>query len=459
MRRLRELEAEGAVLYWGAWATVPVEFVRKDVDHVPGHWRTFGTRSSPLTHSPRLAANPANALLNYLYGILETESRLACYAMGLDPSIGLLHADLEYRDSFLFDLMEAARPHVDRFLLETLRTHVFRRDDFVETRQGACRLMPHAAKRVADTAPRWGQVVAPTAERVARMLVAPTTSSHKPIPTRLTQANRSAGRRSLKPHIRNPITQPNLMPRACRSCGVVLEGSSRSLYCETCFTERRAELNDRLSTAGPRELERLRREGHDPAHGGEAARVRGLRNSNHMKNVQAWELDHGSARDPSEFRASILPRLAGIPLSAIQRATGLSLGYCSFVRQGEIYSASSALGEAEGACARKELTIRRDPWSERCRPESPDFRETLRGCIPGGIFRRTPRNPSHLRILITRRRNLPSRTGFRRILQTGTSGCRSFAGMRLHVDGVPRCAAPIADRLVRKFQCIFSHKR
>jgi hypothetical protein len=41
-------------------------------------------RISPLTASPRLAVNPPNAMLNYLYAVLESESRLALAALGLD---------------------------------------------------------------------------------------------------------------------------------------------------------------------------------------------------------------------------------------------------------------------------------------------------------------------------------------------------------------------------------------
>jgi hypothetical protein len=39
----------------------------------------FGARVSPLTGSPRLAVNPPNAVLNYLYAILESEARLSAY--------------------------------------------------------------------------------------------------------------------------------------------------------------------------------------------------------------------------------------------------------------------------------------------------------------------------------------------------------------------------------------------
>jgi hypothetical protein len=64
-------------------------------------------RGSLLTSSPRLAIKPANAILNYLYAILEAETRLACLTLGLDPGLGIVHADHRDRDSFALDLMEA----------------------------------------------------------------------------------------------------------------------------------------------------------------------------------------------------------------------------------------------------------------------------------------------------------------------------------------------------------------
>jgi hypothetical protein len=61
----------GALAYWGAWKNGSLRFARKDEKSIPEHWRTFGQRRSPITDSPRLAANPANALLNYLYESLR----------------------------------------------------------------------------------------------------------------------------------------------------------------------------------------------------------------------------------------------------------------------------------------------------------------------------------------------------------------------------------------------------
>src|SRR6266478_3810079 len=90
---VRLIESLAARCYWQSWSNLPILWPRKDVPRVPDHWKVFGSRISPLTHSPRLAANPPNALLNYLYAILESESRLCAVAMGLDPAIGCLHVD------------------------------------------------------------------------------------------------------------------------------------------------------------------------------------------------------------------------------------------------------------------------------------------------------------------------------------------------------------------------------
>jgi CRISPR/Cas system-associated endonuclease Cas1 len=75
-------EAQAASIYWSAWSDIEISFPRQDIGRVPQHWRTFGTRKSLLTGSPRLATNPPNAILNYCYALLESEARLAAVALG-----------------------------------------------------------------------------------------------------------------------------------------------------------------------------------------------------------------------------------------------------------------------------------------------------------------------------------------------------------------------------------------
>src|SRR5271169_1876751 len=54
---VRHYEAYGALSYWRAWHELPIQFSQSDSQRVPQHWRTFGSRVSPLTKSPRLAVN------------------------------------------------------------------------------------------------------------------------------------------------------------------------------------------------------------------------------------------------------------------------------------------------------------------------------------------------------------------------------------------------------------------
>ena len=91
MEQIRIVESQIARIYWGCWATVPVLFARKDESRIPESWKIFGTRVSALSGSPRKASGPANAILNYLYALLEAEASVACLTMGLDPGIGILH--------------------------------------------------------------------------------------------------------------------------------------------------------------------------------------------------------------------------------------------------------------------------------------------------------------------------------------------------------------------------------
>src|ERR1039458_2262214 len=112
---IRLIESQGARAYWSAWSTLPINFPKNDLNRVPEHWRSFGARVSPLTGSPRHATNPPNAILNYLYSVLESEARLAAAALGLDPGLGVLHVDTPTPDSLACDLMEPVRSQVDAY--------------------------------------------------------------------------------------------------------------------------------------------------------------------------------------------------------------------------------------------------------------------------------------------------------------------------------------------------------
>lgn len=74
----------------------------------------LGGRLDFESRQKRPAYDPFNALLNYLYGMLYTSVHLAAMKSGLDPCLGILHAD-QYgnRPTFVFDAIEPYRPWAD----------------------------------------------------------------------------------------------------------------------------------------------------------------------------------------------------------------------------------------------------------------------------------------------------------------------------------------------------------
>lgn len=189
----------------------------------------FGSRVSPLTGSPRLATNPANAILNYLYAVLEAETRLAAATLGLDPGIGVLHVDTHYRDSLACDLMEMVRPDVDAFVLNWLRREPLPRNNFFEQRDGNCRLMAAFASTLSQTAPTWARLIAPIAEWFAREIGKSTSQRPYNVPARLTQRNK----REVKGGNPLPVANSSFTPkRLCRDCG--REIAYRASHCRSC---------------------------------------------------------------------------------------------------------------------------------------------------------------------------------------------------------------------------------
>ena len=316
---VRLIESQAASAYWAAWRTLPIMFPRKDESRVAAHWRVFGARISPLTGSPRLAVNPPNALLNYLYALLESESRLAAAALGLDPGIGVLHADTPYRDSLACDLMEGVRPQVDAYLIDWLTREPLKREWFFEQRDGNCRLMGSFAARLSETAPTWGRAVAPIAEWVAQTLRTPNrkpTSRDKTIPTRLTQRRRSEGRGNDFVADTTPAPHPK---NVCRGCGTTTLGGH---HCRKCAREVSRE-----------KLIELAKIGRVAALCPESRKKHSETQKQHRAAEREWEL----ARKPNwvtdDFYAQkIRPRLTSITISAIQTTLGVSESYAADIR-------------------------------------------------------------------------------------------------------------------------------
>jgi CRISPR-associated endonuclease Cas1 len=325
-------EAQAAGAYWGAWAKLPLPFSDRDSQRVPDHWRTFGQRHSLITSGPRHATNPAGAILNYLYTLLEAETILACRTVGLDPGLGIFHVDRPNRASLALDLMEATRPIVDSYVLALLTQRTLSAKEFGETRRGSCRLASSLAARLAETSSSWSHHTAPVVEAVAQRL-ARAAARPLELSTPLSRANhRAAWARRVPSHrIREPRSTIPPLPVTCRSCGAELP-DRRFRYCESCRRDQWAARGVAGREAAAIVLARLREEGHNPGHGGRAAKARGEKNAAHQRAVRAWD---GARPDPAIFTAEILPALRQISLQTLVAVTGLSEHYCSLIRLGK----------------------------------------------------------------------------------------------------------------------------
>jgi len=323
-------EAAGANAYWSAWAPLEMRWARADLRRVPEHWRTFGGRASPLTGNPRLAANPANAILNYLYGLLESGGRLSCLAIGMDPGLGVLHADLRARDSLVLDVIEAVRPDVDTYVVELLRTRTWRWSDFLETRQGNVRIVPPLTHELAGTLSIWESRLAPIVEGVARAFATGPDSRVKRLPTLLTGASRSAGRDEIRRSAKSKPTPRVPIAATCRTCGGPVH-KQQHVYCDVCRPERIADQRHDVLATGVARLAKLRAEGISPAHTTSAQASRARRQVDHRRLAREWD---GPAPDIAAFRRDVLPCLVGVRAVELARATGLSRPYSSAILRG-----------------------------------------------------------------------------------------------------------------------------
>jgi CRISPR-associated protein Cas1 len=80
--------------------------------------------------------------------VLEGQCRQALAAEGFDPACGFLHADKQFRDSLVYDLMELYRPMVDALVLTFLGRTTFAYGDMVRASNGQCMLHPQLARAV-----------------------------------------------------------------------------------------------------------------------------------------------------------------------------------------------------------------------------------------------------------------------------------------------------------------------
>jgi len=318
---VRLIEAQAALPYWSAWRTLPISFPKNDLRRVPDHWLSFGARISPLTGSPRLAANPPNAILNYLYALLESEARLAAAALGLDPGLGVLHVDAQPRDSLALDLMEPIRAQVDAYVLDSIMRQPLRREWFFEQRDGNCRLMGPFAARLSETAPTWGRAVAPIAESVAQAFQnTPERAARNVdfVPTRLTQRRRSEGRGN------KFVARANHVPRMEKVCEVCGAEGVNNRYCRSCAIEVSRETMAQVALIGHAKPKTLRTK----------ARISKALSDHAVANSWWSPSSLPTWLNEECYVRQIQPRLGTVKVREIAQALQISKPYAALIRAG-----------------------------------------------------------------------------------------------------------------------------
>lgn len=142
------MEARAASRYFGHLRGLKIRWVKTNGFPVSESWYEIGSRAA--RGSNKNARHPANAMLNYAYRVLESNTLIAATPLGLDPYTGFLHVDRKGRASFVYDLMEPLRPVVDRKLIEIIQSRSFAAADFFLQPSGVVRLNLKLTKYLAS---------------------------------------------------------------------------------------------------------------------------------------------------------------------------------------------------------------------------------------------------------------------------------------------------------------------
>ena len=285
----------------------------------------FENRRSLLAsaNGNRKAERPVNAVLNYLFRLVEVEAIIASNAVALDPGLGIVHLDAKGRDSLALDLIEPIRPEIEAFLLDLLADRTFRKADFAETSDGHVRLMSPFTHELAETLPRWAQLVAPWAERVAHLLgdaiagkytASTPLTRHRTVDAQAVVKARKAiaqQRAAREPATRQrPASRTSSAPSwSCPECGGAVE-NRRHIRCAACIAQDPAQTPAIRASRGQ----------------AIAARKRALREKGDA-GMPEW-------CDRAWFGQEIRPRLQTMRLVEIMRAAECSKSYASSIRTG-----------------------------------------------------------------------------------------------------------------------------
>ena len=119
--QLRTVEGRVALRYWEAFKKILPQ------------WIDFQSRTT-ATHQNN-ASDPFNAALNYGYGFLEAECRMAINGVGLEPAVGFLHdfSDYQTKESLVYDLQEPFRWQIDLTVIHAFESGTLSLHDFFFT--------------------------------------------------------------------------------------------------------------------------------------------------------------------------------------------------------------------------------------------------------------------------------------------------------------------------------------
>jgi predicted amidophosphoribosyltransferase len=259
--------------------------------------------------------NPVNAILNYLYALLEAECRLAIAALGLDPEMGVLHMDTINRDSLACDLMEAIRPDVDAYVLDRILKQPLKRNWFFEERNG------NMASQLAETTSTWARLVAPLAEWIVKE-IASTTKTRRATPaTRLTQ-NHKREIRGGNPFVvsKSAVSLQNV----CSDCGSPIINANEK--CRVCSIEESKQRLTKIAT-----------EGRVVSHSSSAQARRSETQIAKQTHIREWSTSDQPSWLTAEYYAEKMqPLVDALSTSAIVRHLGVSRGYANEVRHGRV---------------------------------------------------------------------------------------------------------------------------
>jgi len=184
-----------------------------------------------------------------------------------------------------------------------------------------CRLMGSFAVQLSETAPTWARAIAPLAERVSRTLwstIRKPARPHSPA-TRLTHRRRrqaKAGPSTLT------AERPPRPPAVCRVCGASIK-FGRS-YCASCAV-----------TVSREGLIKAALLGRVAGHSREARARQAEKQRRHAAAKRAWQASSLPPwLDEDAYLRRIQPRLAGVTISVISSALGVSNPYAADIRAG-----------------------------------------------------------------------------------------------------------------------------